>query len=124
MDAAIIFVAALAGLAIVTPVFLCYLCHCLLHVLSDSSTGTDLVRWPDEIFTDWWWKPLYCLGVLAVCGSIGGAVLAPFFLESPDGFLIAFGVLLWLVYPLFLVSPLAAHNLLIILYPPLLAQLV
>ncbi len=123
MGAAIMFVLSLAAFAVVTPVFLCYLCHCFLHVLSDSSGGTDLVRWPDEIFTDWWWKPLYCLGMFAIGGSVGGAVLAPFFLDNPNGFLIAFAILLWFVYPLFALSPLAANNILIILYPPLLAKI-
>jgi hypothetical protein len=32
--------------------------------------------------------------VLAICGSVGGAVIAPFILANPDGFLIAFAIVL------------------------------
>src|SRR5690349_9789268 len=50
---AIIFVSALAGLAIIGPLWLTYASHCFLVVLTESTVGDDEVRWPDEWLGDW-----------------------------------------------------------------------
>jgi hypothetical protein len=123
MGGAIIFVVSLAGLAILSLLSVSYYCHCFLHVLTESSGGIDEIRWPDEVLGDWWWKPLYCLGLLSVCATTFGVPLALFFLSNPGGFLVAFPILLWLTYPVCVLGPLAAHNFFMVLYPPFLGQL-
>jgi hypothetical protein len=113
---AILLVASLAGLAIVTPLLLCFVCHALLHILGESSGGSDVVRWPNEIVTDWWWKPIYCLGLLGFWGVTSALLLAPCFLGKEE--------LYYVIYPISLLSSLAAHNPFMVLYPPLLGWLV
>jgi hypothetical protein len=120
---AIIVVAAAAAFAVVGLFFLLYSCHCFLHVLGDSSAGIDEVRWPDESLTDWWWKPLYCVGLFAFWGVTCLIVVGPFFIENPAGFWIAYPLALWLIYPISVGSPFAANNMLMIVDPHFLGRL-
>jgi hypothetical protein len=123
MGGAIIFVVSLAGFAIVNVLFLSYLCHCFLHVLGDSSGGVDEIRWPSEVIFDWWWKPLYCLGMLGFWSTTAGVIVAPFFLNYPAAFGIVFPILLWLIYPIGMLCPMAANNVFMLVNPSFLVQL-
>jgi hypothetical protein len=123
MGAAFIFVPALAAFGIITPIFLCHLSHAFLLVLTETSAGTDEVRWPLEGVTDWWWKPLLCVGIFVFWFITGLPLVAPFFLAHERLFYIVYPIFLWLVYPLSLLSTLAAGNVFMLIYPPLLGWL-
>jgi hypothetical protein len=119
----ILFMSALLGMVILTAVWLLYACHCFLHVLTESSAGNDMIRWPGESFFEWWWKPVVCVGMLLFWAMVGGLTLAPFFVRGPIGFGIFFGVFVWLAFPVGLFSALHAQNWFSIVHLPLLARL-
>jgi hypothetical protein len=117
------FVSALGMAGIMTALLAMYASHCFLHVLCDSSGGIDEIRWGHELFIEWWWKPLYCIGMLIFWGLTTAVVVGPLFAASPDGFLIAYPIALWAIVPLGLISPLAGNGALTILHVPLLGRL-
>ena len=91
--------------------------HYFLTTIIDSSAGADEVHYPSEPFVDWWWKPLFCFWVLAVWLIPATVILAPLGALSPEAFAITLGVLLWLVYPLSLLSALYTQNWFFFLHP-------
>jgi hypothetical protein len=119
-----IFVSALATLAFTGTLWLMYLCHCFLVVLTESSAGIDEVRWPGESVLDFAWKPVYCLLLLVLCGTAGGVIVAPFFVTGPVGFVVFFATFLWFAYPVALLSTLHAQNWFAVVDPALVGRLV
>ncbi len=120
---AIIFMSAVAGLAIFGALWLTYAAHCFLTILTESSIGDREVRWPDESIADWWWKPLYCVGLLVFWLTAGGAFLWPMAFAGPVWFAVGAGLFLWLAYPVGLLCVLDARNSLAVIHVPLFARL-
>lgn len=120
---ALILMTAMAALGIFVPLWLCYASHCFLVVLTESSIGDAEVNWPDETVLEWWWKPLYCVGILAFWGTAGATVLSPLVLAGPWVYGIAGAVLLWYAYPIGILSVMDAHNALAVVHMPLILRL-
>ena len=85
--------------------------------------GDREVRWPDESIVDWWWKPLYCLGLLACWASFGANFLVPLFLINQWLGAVLAAFYLWLVYPIGFLCIMDARNALAVFYVPLIARL-
>jgi hypothetical protein len=120
---AIIFVSALAGLAIVAPLWLTYISHCFLTVMTESSSGHPEVHWSDDSILDMWWKPLYCVGMLIVWLSAASLFMGPLFLLSPWVMAIGGGLFLWFAYPVGLLCVMDSNNSLALIHVPLLQRL-
>jgi hypothetical protein len=120
---AIILMSAIAGVAIVAPFWLMYAAHCFLVVLVDSSTGSADVRWPDEGISDWWWKPLFCGGMLIFWLSVSSVFLGPLALINPWLYAAAACVFLWFAYPVGLMCVMEARSSLAVIHMPLMVRL-
>jgi hypothetical protein len=106
----------------------CYACHTFLTVLQDTAAGNDEATWPDEPLQDWMPRGAYLLGLIAV-------ILAPVgFLRvvlRSNGvtenlllpLLATGGILLWLAFPVCILSSLSGTSRLFILRAQVLGQL-
>jgi hypothetical protein len=121
---AMIFLFTLAALGIAGPLWLCYASHCFLVLITESSIGEAEVRWPDETVTDWWWKALYCFGMLAFWATACLTLFSPLLLVSPWLFGVAAGVLVWFAFPIGMLCVMDADSALAIVHLPLIIRLV
>ena len=113
----------LTALAIAGPLWLGYVSHALLVIITESSLGDPEVRWPDESVMDWWWKPLYCVGMLSFWLTGGAAFLGWLVLVSPWAFGIVAGVFVWYAYPIGMLCVMDAQNSMAVVYLPLIVRL-
>jgi hypothetical protein len=113
----IIFVMASVAGGVVSLFYLVFASHYFLVTLIDSSSGQDEIHYPDENVVDWWWKPILCLWILLLWGTMGSILLAPLVVFGPTVFAISLGVLLWFVYPLGILSVLYTGNWMFFLHP-------
>jgi hypothetical protein len=120
---AIIFMSALLGMAIAGPMWLTYTSHCFLTVVTETSTGHPDVNWPSETFADWWWKPLYCVGMLTFWLTGGSVIIGPLALVGPWPFAIAASLFIWYAYPIGMLGVLDAGNSMSVVHLPLLIRL-
>jgi hypothetical protein len=122
----LMFLVASIGQIIVSLLVLGYASHCYLTVLSETSAGNDEVVWPDDPWIDWAWKLFYMLGVLAFWLVPAGAVLqlmvAAGSLSGWAAVLILLGIF-WIVYPVSVLSSLAAPHRWAVLYGKVIAGL-
>jgi hypothetical protein len=116
-------VTALAGLGIFGLIWTTYASHCFLTVLTESSIGDAEVRWSDESILDWWWKPLYCLGMLIFWTSVTGIFVSALILVSPWIFAAAFGLIIWYAFPVGLLCVMDARSSVAVVHLPLLVRL-
>src|SRR5205807_2337274 len=107
---AIFLMSAMAGLAIIGPLWLGLGSHCFLVVLTESTIGDREVRWPDDSIIDWWWKALYCVGLLSLWAAAGSVLLVPLVLWNPwVGGAVA-ALFLWFAYPIGLMCVMDARS--------------
>src|ERR1019366_7234830 len=116
---AIIFVAAFVGCAIWSTIYLTFAAHYFLVTIIDSSSGNDEVHFPSEAIIEWWWKPFFCLWVLGFFVISSLIVLLPVLMVEPRVYLIAVALLVWLLFPLGLMSALFTSNWCFFLHPVL-----
>src|ERR1700683_3567449 len=117
------FVIALAGLGIFGLLWLLYVSHCFLTVLTESSIGDAEVRWPDETLLDWWWEPIFCLVLLSFWLPIAGLLMGPFVLVSPWAYAAAVGLVLGYIYPIGMLCVMEARSPVAVVHLPLFLRL-
>jgi hypothetical protein len=128
MGAAILFVCFLVGWVILAAYTAAYASHCYLVVVQASAAGLDRVDWPDEPMFDWLPGALYLGGllvlVLAPAGLLARA-LPPEVLPYPRvlRFLLLGVPMLWLLFPVELLSSLTASSRWVLLSPRVLGGL-
>jgi hypothetical protein len=109
------FILLLAAQGIVGLYVAAYAGHCLLVVVQQTAAGNDEVVWPEEPFLDWVGEIFYLTWLLAVWLVPAWFVLRlvdlPVFAASPT---VSLGVLavglLWLIFPISLLSSLSANS--------------
>ncbi|HYT90445.1 MAG TPA: hypothetical protein VEL76_17195 [Gemmataceae bacterium] len=125
---AIVFFFLMAALAVLGIPILAYAAHCFLTVVEFTAAGQDEIRWPDEPLTDWLWKPLYLLWLLAfwlIPAWLVVAVVLTRGLGLPlGGFYGALLAAAWLLFPLGLFSSLSANHRMVVFRPAILRALV
>lgn len=114
---AILFMVSFVGLVIWSLIYLLFASHYFLTTLTDSSAGHDEVQYPREGMFDWWWKPIFCVWVLAFWLIPVTVLLAPLAAFSPLAFAIVWFAVLWIVYPMSLMSTLHTGNWFFFLHP-------
>jgi hypothetical protein len=120
MGGAIIFVCAFVACTICSMLYLVFASHYFLVTVIDSSAGHDEVQYPSESVIDWWWKPLFCLWILAFWVVTLAILLTPLLALGPKAYGICLGLLIWFFYPLGVLSALYTSNWLFFLHPILL----
>jgi hypothetical protein len=136
---AILFVVTLVALVIVATYVFGYASHCFLLVTQDTAAGNDEVVWPDDPVYDWIWKGYYLawligfwmFPVMLILGLVNpGPVVfqlgpsRPAAAVSPGfWFVVVATVVLWLWFPLSLISSLSAQSMWVVFSPALLPRL-
>jgi hypothetical protein len=120
---AIVAVSATAGLAVIGFILVVYAAHCFLTVVIDSGCGIDEVRWPGEGIFDWMLKPVYCGWLIASWAVLFGVVLLPMLLRDPLVYAATLTAVLYVVFPVTLLSSLSAKSWVALLHRPLLRRL-
>lgn len=116
---AILFVIATAAEAIVGLYTAAWAAHCFLVVLEQTSAGRDEVEWPDDLVIEWLWKPFFFAWLIAlwVVPVWGGVSLVAAVLERPlVGLYPAMALVVWLLFPISLLSCLHAQSRLTVLH--------
>jgi hypothetical protein len=126
--AAVIFYALLIAEVMLALFTVCFASHNFLAVLQETAAGSDDIDWPDEPIQDWLPRGAYLVGLIAIIlAPIGFArvvlrssgvtenVLIPL--------LISAATLLWLAFPICILSSLSGSSRVFIVRAKVLAQL-
>ena len=92
-----------------------YAAHSLLVVIEQTAVGFDRVVWPEDRIIDWYWKPFYVYGLLAFWIGVIGALLVPLLHLEAAQEILATAVLVWLIWPVSLLSSLTGSTRLLLL---------
>jgi hypothetical protein len=117
------FISLLGLLAIVTLFLATYSGHSLLEVLQQTAAGSDEVEWPDEPFTDWLGKGVYFWGLVAFWPALLWLMFRNSTAVGTTGHIVLYGLALWLLFPISLLSSLSAASPFVVLRWQVLAQL-
>ena len=123
------FVPLLAATTVVGAAIFAYASHCFLTVVEQTSAGNDEVVWPNEPYYDWLWQAVYVLWLTALW--LGPIVLA---LRAAAGahagsaaagqVLVSAAALVWLFFPITLLSSMSGSSRWVLLSPRLVSRLV
>jgi hypothetical protein len=113
---AILFVVATLAQILLSFVVLSYAGHSFFTVVVNTAAGNDEVLWPREPLQDWLWKFWYFLWVLAVWLVPTTFVLGQFSTPLWKSTLVSI-IVLWLIYPISLLSSLSATSRVVLLRP-------
>jgi hypothetical protein len=126
--AALIFIVLLMADVMLGLFVICYAGHCFLVVMQDTAAGNDDVTWPDEPMQDWVVRGLYMFGMVAVwlapIGVLRGVLRSHAVADDVTLVLLGVGaILLWLMFPISLLSSLSGSSRLFLLRGAVLRQL-
>ena len=99
-----------------------YAAYSFLLTLSNTAAGNDEVLWPGEPITDWLFKVWYLGWLLAPWAVPASLVLGLTQLPVPLTAL-CLTALLWLIFPVTLLSSLSAHSQFVVLRPTIIRWL-
>jgi hypothetical protein len=108
MQVLVFFVVTILQILLCLAVF-SYSGHSFLNILINTSAGNDVVQWPKDPYQDWVFKFFYLLWILAVWSVPAALLLLPLQLPLPLLFIGITGVL-WLAFPVTLLSSLSASS--------------
>lgn len=121
----IIFVMGSIGAGLIGAWTFLYASHCLLVVVEQTAAGIRRVRWPDEPFLDWCGRGFYMLVILAISfvpSIILGTLIGGGF-SSKLWIIPATIAMLWVIFPIILLSIMAAESLTGVVNPDLWGRL-
>jgi hypothetical protein len=126
--AALIFIALLIAVVILGLFVLCYAGHCFLVVMQDTAAGNDEVTWPDEPLQDWVVGGVYMIGMVAIwlapIAILRGSLRSHAVADDVTLLLLGIGAaLVWLMFPISLLSSLSGSSRLFLLRGVVLRQL-
>jgi hypothetical protein len=126
--AALLFIVFLMAEVILGLFVICYAGHCFLVVMQDTAAGNDEVSWPDEPLQDWVVRGLYMVGMVAIwlapIGILRGALRSQGVgVDLTLALLGGGGALLWLMFPISLLSSLSGSSRLFLIRGAVLRQL-
>jgi hypothetical protein len=125
---AFIFVPLLAATCIFAGFLWTFLSHAFLVVVEDTAAGNRDIVWPDDSFLDFFWKAFYLgwlVGAWLAPAILVARLASPAFPEEVRQFwyFALAGVVLWIVFPIGLLSSMAAESLFTVLHGGLAARL-
>jgi hypothetical protein len=105
----------LAALGIVGLWIASYSAHIFLAALEQTAAGSDDVTWPDEPYTDWLWKGAYFWGLAALWPLVLWVAVRKLPTPpSPTARLIVSALIVWLLFPISLLSSLSSTSILVV----------
>jgi len=115
------FLTLIAEIVISLYVF-AYAAHCFLVILINTAAGDDEIKWPDDLFTDWFLRVWHFLWLLAVWLVPAHFIMK--LLHAPAPLYVAGIVtLLWLIFPVSLLSSLSSLSSWVVFRPVILRAL-
>ena len=121
MAQAFIFVPLLACFCVFAWIFAIHAAHYFLVVVVSSGAGGDRVEWPDEPLLDWFWKVFY-LGFLMSLW-LAPALIVGRTVGGETTTIVVATLFYGLMFPLSLLSSLAAPTKWLPFYPPIVPRL-
>jgi hypothetical protein len=121
MGGAILFVCALAAAMIVGTFVFAYASHCFFTVVEHTAAGNDEVVWPGGPFFDWLWEAVYILWLVGLW--LGPVALIVRIAGGRSSILFAAAALVWMLFPISLLSTMSASSRWVVLSPRLVARL-
>jgi hypothetical protein len=118
---AILFVVTLAATMIVGTFVFSYAAHCFLTVVEQTASGNDEVNWPRGPFIDWLWEVVYVLWLSALW--LGPTVLLASSGVGGGASVLVAAALVWLAFPITLLSSMSSTSRWVIVSPGLLSRL-
>jgi hypothetical protein len=125
MGGALVFICLLAVATIAGGALVLFAAYCFLHVVQETAAGVDDIHWPNDPYQDKLPRAAYVAALIAVWLApvgivlklskglaIGGSQLLTFFLVA--------AAILWLFFPISLLSSTSASSPVIILRPTIL----
>ncbi|MCI0637651.1 MAG: hypothetical protein L0Y72_08370 [Gemmataceae bacterium] len=122
----VFFMVVLAAAAVVGSYYGVLAAHYFLTVIEHTGAGADEIRFPNDPVFDYITKPFYLVGLCLVWIVIGWLILVnvnPEFARSLAGVAALLAGVFWLTFPISLLSSMSAQSQYVILYTPLLRQL-
>jgi hypothetical protein len=120
MGGAIFFVLTLVVTMVVGTFVFAYAAHCFFTVVEQTAAGNDEVDWPNVPYVDWLWEVVYILWLAALW-------MAPFAFTANSragtAGLIVSAALVWLFFPISLLSSMSASTRWALVSPALLRRL-
>jgi hypothetical protein len=114
--ALIVFFAVLIATALLAILVLAYSGYSFLVTFINTTAGSDEIRWPGDPLVDWVFKGWY-LAWLAVVWAAPALLVTSLFTPPPWVYVLVVGAVVWLLFPITLLSSLSAGSLLVILRP-------
>jgi hypothetical protein len=114
--APIFFVLLLSATMVVGTYVFAYTSHCFFTVVEQTSAGNDEVVWPNDPFFDWLWEAVYMAWLI-------GVWLVPVVLVLGGSQVVVAAGLVWLLFPVTLLSSMSASSRWILISPRLLRRL-
>jgi hypothetical protein len=122
MGAGIFFVLCIAAAMIVGTYVFAYASHCFFTVVEQTSAGNDEIVWPDGPFYDWLWEAVYMLWLIGLW--LGPIVLALRAATAGSArVLLISAALVWLFFPITMLSSMSATSRWVVLSPRLVSRL-
>jgi hypothetical protein len=126
--AALIFIVLLMASVILGLFVICYAGHCFLVAMQDTAAGNDEVSWPDEPLQDWVVRGIYMVGMVAIwlapMAILRGSLRSHAVADDVTLVLLGIGALLvWLMFPISLLSSLSGSSRLFLIRGAVLRQL-
>src|SRR5829696_2335295 len=123
-----LFVPLLAATMVIGTFVFAYASHCFLTVVEQTASGNDEVVWPKDPMYDWLWEAVYMLWLTAlwlgpIVLALRAVTAAQAGAESASLVLVAAAVLVWLFFPVTLLSSMSGSSRWILLSPQLVSRL-
>ncbi|HEV3119361.1 MAG TPA: hypothetical protein VGY58_20060 [Gemmataceae bacterium] len=118
----IFFFSVLIAEVLVSLIVFSYAAHCFLVVLVHTAVGDDHIQWPDDLFADWFLRVWHFLWLLAVW-LVPAFFLMKIFHPPSAVFVAGVVALLWLIFPVTLLSSFTALSQWVIFRPAILRAL-
>jgi hypothetical protein len=118
-----VFVPLLAATMIIGGFVFAYLSHCFLTIVEQTSAGNDEVVWPNDPIYDWLWEAVYMLWLVGLWLGPIVLVLRGVTESGATQVLVVAAALVWLFFPITLLSSMSATSRWMLFSPRLAARL-
>jgi hypothetical protein len=123
-----LFVPLLAATMVIGTYVFAYASHCFLTVVQQTASGNDEVVWPNDPMYDWLWEAVHMLWLIGLwLGPIVLALRAVTAAHAGAGVatnvIVTAAVLVWLLFPLTLLSSMSAASRWVLVSPGMLSRL-
>jgi hypothetical protein len=106
----LIFIIVAVAQVVVSFIVFSYAAYSFLETLVGTASGDDEVIWPGDPLPDWIWKLWYMLWIVGIWAVPVYFLLGLFHRLTPAQFAVVLSALLWLIFPMSLLSSLSGPS--------------